>query len=67
MTREQVEYYVTLMGKVRETAEWQQLMRDGAFNQTFMTGEGFQAWVAKEELRHQRLMKEAGFLAAGAR
>ena len=62
-----VKYYVDLFTKVRATAEWKEFMEQGAFNQTFMTGEGFQAWVAKEELRHQRLMKEAGFLAAGAR
>ncbi|HWP17378.1 MAG TPA: tripartite tricarboxylate transporter substrate binding protein, partial [Xanthobacteraceae bacterium] len=49
--------------KVRETPEWKALMHDGAFNQTFMTGDEFAKWVAKEELRHRELMKEAGFLA----
>ena len=63
VTREQVEYYVTLMGKVRETAEWQQLMRDGAFNQTFLTGKPFADWVETEEKRHRELMRAAGFLA----
>ncbi len=60
---EEVAFYVDLMKKVRETPEWKKLMEDGAFNQTFMTGQEYAAWVGKEEARHQQLMKEAGFLA----
>jgi len=62
-TPDQVAFYVDLLKKVRETPEWKALMHDGAFNQTFMTGDEFAKWVAKEELRHRELMKEAGFLA----
>ncbi len=62
-TKEQVDYYVQLLTKVRETPEWQTLMKDGAFNQTFMTGGEFAKWVETEEQRHRELMKEAGFLA----
>ena len=62
-TKEQVDYYVGLFQKVRETPEWKKLMADGAFNQTFMTGADFTKWVANEEKRHQELMKAAGFLA----
>lgn len=62
-TKEQVDYYVEMFKKVRETPEWQQLMKDGAFNQTFMVGDEYTKWVATEEQRHQALMKEAGFLA----
>jgi putative tricarboxylic transport membrane protein len=51
------------MKKVRETPEWQNLMKDGAFNTTFMSGDQYAKWVANEEQRHQSLMKEAGFLA----
>ena len=63
-TKDQVDYYVELFKKVRETEEWKKLMADGAFNQTFMTGKEYTDWVAKEETRHQELMKDAGFLAA---
>jgi putative tricarboxylic transport membrane protein len=63
-TKDQVDYYVDLMKKVRETPEWQKLMSDGAFNQTFMTGPDYVKWVEEEEKRHRELMKEAGFLAA---
>ena len=63
-TKEQVDYYVQLLTKVRETSEWQQLMKDGAFNTTFMTGAEYAKWVENEDKRHQGLMKEAGFLAS---
>jgi putative tricarboxylic transport membrane protein len=62
-TKDQVDYYVGVLKKVRETPEWQSLMKDGAFNQTFMTGPEYAKWVENEEKRHQTLMKEAGFLA----
>jgi putative tricarboxylic transport membrane protein len=62
-TPDQIAYYVDLFKKVRETPEWQDLMKNGAFNQTFMSGDEFAKWVGTEEQRHQTLMKEAGFLA----
>jgi len=58
-----VDYYIELFKKVRATPEWAQLMKDGAFNQSFMTGEQYAKWVEAEEQRHRTLMKEAGFLA----
>jgi putative tricarboxylic transport membrane protein len=63
-TKDQVDYYVELLKKVRETPEWTTLMKEGAFNQSFMTGAEFDKWLDKEAARHQELMKEAGFLAA---
>jgi putative tricarboxylic transport membrane protein len=63
VTPEQVTFYVDLLGKVRETPEWKSLMKDGAFNQSFMTGADFAKWVENEEKRHRELMKDAGFLA----
>jgi putative tricarboxylic transport membrane protein len=62
-TKDQVDYYVDLFQKVRETPEWKDLMKQGAFNQSFMTGSDYANWVAKEEKRHEELMKAAGFLA----
>jgi putative tricarboxylic transport membrane protein len=62
-TKEQVDYYVDVLNKVRDTAEWKSLMNDGAFNQTFMTGAEYAKWVDSEEKRHEALMKDAGFLA----
>jgi putative tricarboxylic transport membrane protein len=62
-TKDQVEYYIDLFKKVRATAEWQDFMKSGAFNTTFLTGADYAKWVEVEEKRHQDLMKEAGFLA----
>jgi putative tricarboxylic transport membrane protein len=63
VSNDQVAFYIELFKKVRETPEWKKLMSDGAFNQSFMTGEEYSKWVAREESRHRELMKEAGFLA----
>jgi putative tricarboxylic transport membrane protein len=61
-SKDQVDYYIGLFQKVRETEEWKKLMADGAFNQKFMTGADYVKWVATEEKRHEELMKEAGWL-----
>ena len=63
VSKEAVAYYVDLFQKVRETPEWKKLMSDGAFNQSFKTGDEFAKWVADAEKQHEGLMKEAGFLA----
>ena len=62
-TKEQVEFYVNLFKKVRETPEWKDFMEKGAFNQSFMSGQDYVKWVEKNEALHRELMKEAGFLA----
>jgi putative tricarboxylic transport membrane protein len=61
--QENVDFYIDLFTKVRETPEWQQFMSKGAFNTTFMTGDDYEAWVAKTAELHESLMTEAGFLA----
>jgi len=61
--KDQVDYYVDLLKKVREAPEWKALMNEGAFNTTFMTGGDYAKWVENEDNRHKLLMKEAGFLA----
>jgi len=62
-TKEQVDYYVDLFKRVRETADWKKFMEDGAFNTTFMSGPEYAKWVEKAESTHRELMREAGFLA----
>jgi len=63
VSKDQVDYYVDLFKKVRETPEWKKFMEDGAFNPTFMTGPDYAKWVEKTEGIHRELMREAGFLA----
>jgi putative tricarboxylic transport membrane protein len=63
VTKEQTEFYVDLLKKVRETPEWQDFMAKGAFNTTFMSGEEFRTWLKDANERHKELMAKAGFLA----
>lgn len=58
-----VNYYVDLFKKIRDTKEWQDFMKTGAFNTTFMTGEEFKKWLTDAATLHQDLMSKAGFLA----
>ena len=63
VTKDQTDYYVNLLKKVRETPEWKEYMEKGAFNQTSMSGEEYVKWLGSAEQMHRTLMKEAGFIA----
>ena len=63
ITPAQIAFYVGLLDRVRDTQDWRDLMTQGAFNTTTMTGDAFRAWLEREETRHRSLMQEAGFLA----
>src|SRR5262245_12250984 len=62
---EQVAYYVDLFKRVMATDDWKKFMEDGAFNQTFLTGDEFKTWVAANDKLHHDRMQEAGFMAHG--
>jgi putative tricarboxylic transport membrane protein len=62
---EQVAFYVDLFKRVMVTDDWKRFMEEGAFNQTFLTGDEFKTWVAANDNLHHDLMQEAGFLAPG--
>ena len=63
VSQDQVNYYVNLFKKVRETPEWKEFMEKGAFNTSFMSGKEYASWVGKAEETHKALMKDARFLA----
>ncbi len=63
VTKDQTDFYVTMLKKVRDTPEWKDYMEKGAFNQTSMSGDEFAGWLGKAENTHRELMKEAGFMA----
>lgn len=60
----QVAFYEQLLAKVRETPEWAELMTQGAFNTTSLTGAPLRAWLEREEARHRTLMQDSGLLAS---
>jgi putative tricarboxylic transport membrane protein len=62
VSQDAVDYYIGVLKKVRETPEWQEYMKKGAFNQSFMTGAEFKGWLTKAAERHHELMQKAGFL-----
>src|SRR4029450_9153362 len=62
-TKDQVDFYVDLFKKVRETQDWKDFMAKGAFNTTFMSGDEFKSWLKEADERHKDLMSKAGFLA----
>ena len=47
VTQEQVDFYVDLFKKVRETPDWKEFTEQAAFNQTFMTGADYVKWVSR--------------------
>ena len=51
-TKDQVDFYIELFKKVRATPEWDDLMKNGAFNTTFMTGADYVKWVDAAEKEH---------------
>ncbi len=63
VSKDQLEFYVNLLKKIRETQDWKDFMENGAFNQTSMSGPEFTKWLESAEATHHELMKEAGFLA----
>ncbi|MDO8298148.1 tripartite tricarboxylate transporter substrate binding protein [Lacisediminimonas sp.] len=63
VTKDQTDYYVSLLKKVRDTPEWKEFMEKGAFNQSAMSGADYVKWLEKAEQQHKTLMQEAGFIA----
>jgi len=63
VSKEQLDFYVNMLKKVRETPEWKDYMEKGAFNQTYMDGDKYFQWLGAAEQQHRELMKDAGFLA----
>ena len=61
-TKDQVAFYVDLFKKIRATPEWEEFMKNGAFNTTFMTDADYAKWVDTEDKRHEALMKDADFI-----
>ena len=60
---EQVAYYQGVLEKVRGTPEWQEFVARGAFEDRFVSGDTFKAWLVTAYDQHKTLMEQAGFLA----
>lgn len=60
VTAEQRAYYIELLRKVRQTPEWKSFVEEGAFDQNFMTGDDFSAWLEVEDRRNDDRIRDAG-------
>ena len=63
VTRAQIDFYLGLMKKVRQTPEWKEFLQKGSFDATELSGIDYNKWLTTEDTRHFGLMTEAGFLA----
>jgi tripartite-type tricarboxylate transporter receptor subunit TctC len=61
--QDEVNFYIDLLKKVRETPDWKEFSEKAAFNQSFMTGQEYVKWVEAAEAKHKELMEKAGFMA----
>jgi putative tricarboxylic transport membrane protein len=66
VTPEQVDYYVQLLGRLRELPEWKAFMARGAFKPNTVSGKAFVDWLYRAESFHRVLMREARLMAPGA-
>ena len=60
VSQEQVDFYIDLLKKVRETPEWKEFKEKAAFNEAFMTRQQFAKWVKDAEAKHKSLMQKPG-------
>ena len=62
ITKEQHDYYVNLMQKVTQSADWKRYVSDNALKAQFMTGPEFVKWLEKAEVLHKDLMTKGDLL-----
>jgi len=63
VTAEQTAFYVDLMKKLTQTAEYKDYMEKQALKPAFLTGKELVKFLEEDDALNTRLMKEAGFVA----
>lgn len=61
-TDEQVQYYVNLLTKVRETDDWKEWLHNGLQTGLFLTGAEFEKYIAADKKKHIQQFTEDGWL-----
>jgi putative tricarboxylic transport membrane protein len=59
---EQVAFYTNVFLRVRELPEWREFLEAGAFEDRFLSGLEFEAWLEQAQKLHRNWMKEAEIL-----
>ena len=62
-TDEQVQYYIDVLTKVKETPEWKEWLRTGLQSDFFVTGSKFDEYIEADEKKHFEQFSEDGWLA----
>jgi tripartite-type tricarboxylate transporter receptor subunit TctC len=62
VSKEVQDYYVNLMKKVTQTADWRKYISDNALKGQFMSGPEYVKWLEQAETLHKDLMAKGGLL-----
>lgn len=63
MPKEALEWYISFLKKVSESAEWQKYTNNYALKRAFLTnGPEFSKWLEETEALHKKLMTEGGLI-----
>ena len=62
MPKDAVDWYIDMLRKVTETAEWRKYMDDGALKPAFATGPEYVKWLEEAETLHRDLMTKGGLI-----
>ncbi len=60
--KEAQEYYINLMQRVTQTADWKKYTSDNALKAQFLTGEDYVKWLQQAEALHKDLMTKGGLM-----
>ncbi|OOG51188.1 tricarboxylate transporter [Polaromonas sp. C04] len=62
VTPEQIDYYVGLLKKIRETPEWKDFMNRGAYKDDFLVKEEFSKFLEQDEKSNHEVMQKSGLI-----
>jgi len=62
VTQEQTDYYVDLLRKVRETPEWKDFIKRGAYKDEFLVGKEFTQFLEEDERHLKEVMEKTGLI-----
>ncbi len=62
VTKEQQEFYVNVMKKVTETAEWKKYITDNGLKATFLSGPDYVKWLQEKSDLMLSLMEQGGMI-----
>lgn len=63
VSKDQLDFYVKLLDRVREKPEWNEFISRGAYKDSFLTGSDMARFMEQDETRHIDIMAKANFLA----